>query len=192
VSKHKKKKRPYEPDEKAMQAFTFTFKNIADAIADNLRKDVADFPQGFSVKYEINNLKALAPMFGTLGMPKTSLLLWHGTSFSRANSILKSGFFGRVFFSSNAMMSLGYAERRAFSDSSEPALFGAVYALKDKGFHRHGNDVFSFPSATATEIVRCLLVCYGLYPALLINILDIFVNPGFRKKRWLLYLLRGG
>ena len=107
-----------------------------------------DLPEGIIIEYEVDNLKLLAqtlrqklpirpPTRHITGhrrvkMPKGNVVLWHGTSVSRAHSILESGFKSKkrgVFFSSNIMESLSYAERRASDGHSEPTIFAAIYDL---------------------------------------------------------------
>jgi len=101
-------------------------------------------------------------------MPKGNVVLWHGTSLSRAYSILESGFKSKkrgVFFSANIMESLGYAERRASDGHSEPAIFAAIYDLNTL---KYGKEFkiqahYIFKPRVATSIVRYLLTCGGLY-----------------------------
>ena len=184
-TKRKRKRRRQRREQKAreQQALPVELNDIADAVADRLLNPVDEVPEGMLIEYEIQDLKVLAlkvkqklPVKWSVGqrpggrprLPKGHMLLWHGTSLSRANSILKSGFRSRrrgVFFSPNIMESMSYAERRAVDGHSEPALFGVVRdlsALKyGKEFRRQTHYIFR-PGA-ATRAVKYLLTCHGLH-----------------------------
>lgn len=131
--KLKKKKMTRKRKKKEEQALSEASNDIVDAIVDKLKKNEDDLTEGFVVKYETDNLKALAQMLKRK-LPsrkhKGNVLLWHGTTLRRANSILRSGFMRdrRVFFSSNIMYSYGVAEGKD-SAHSEPAIFAAIYNL---------------------------------------------------------------
>ena len=177
MSKRRKKKDRKEQ----FQAFQIEFNDIADAIAGRLLNSTDDLPEGSTIEYEISNLKPLAQMLSRK-LPITlqrmerkpvkiyegNVLLWHGTSLNRADSILGSGFKSKkrgVFFSSSIMTSLGYAEGRASGGHSEPAIFAAIY---DLGELRYGKDFrhqfhYIFRAGVANRIVKYLLTCHGLY-----------------------------
>jgi hypothetical protein len=185
MSKRKKKKKrnkqKREERRKQFQAFRIEFKDIVDAIVDKLLTYTDDLPEGFIIEYEINDMKALAQMLrqklslklqkveGKPRIPKGNILLWHGTSLIRADSILESGFKRKkrgVFFSSNIMTSLSFAERRGIDGRSEPAIFAAVYDLSTlrygKEFQHHQHH-YIFKPGVATRIVKYLLTYHGLY-----------------------------
>ena len=192
-SKKKKKRRKREKKERReqFQAFQAEFNDTVDVVVDKLLTYTDDFdtpsatqskdlPEGFIIEYEINNMKALAQMLrqklplklqkveGKPRIPEGKVLLWHGTSLIRADSILESGFKSKkrgVYFSSNIMTSLGFAERRGFDSRSEPAIFAAVYDLSTL---RYGKEFqhqyhYIFKPGIATRIVKYLLTCHGLY-----------------------------
>jgi len=162
------------------QAFQIRFNDIIDAMVDKLLNPTDDLPEGFIIEYEINDLKPLAQMLNrrlpirlqiierkSVKVPKGDVLLWHGTSSIRANSILKSGFESKkgVFFSSNIITSLSYAEGRASGERSEPVIFVAIYDLSTL---RYGKEFqhkshYIFRPGVANRIVKYLLTCYGLY-----------------------------
>ena len=81
---------------KKIQELPVEFNETVDAIIDKLKDPPGDLSEGVVIKYEIDNLKALAQVLKQrlhYRMPKgRNVVLWHGTSLSRANSILKSGF----------------------------------------------------------------------------------------------------
>ena len=183
MSKRKKKKKRRKREKKErreqFQAFRTEFNDTVDAIVDKLLTYTDDLPEGFIIEYEINDMKALAQMLRQKlplklqkverkpRIPEGNILLWHGTSLIRADSILESGFRSkkRVFFSSNIMTSLSFAERRGIDGRSEPAIFAAVY---DLGTLRYGKEFqhqyhFIFKPGVATRIVKYLLTCRGLY-----------------------------
>jgi hypothetical protein len=101
-------------------------------------------------------------------IPEGNILLWHGTSLSRADSILESGFKSKkrgIFFSSNIMTSLGFAESRASDGRSEPAIFSAVYDLSTLKYGKEFQHQYHyiFKPGVATRIVKYLLTYHGLY-----------------------------
>jgi len=162
------------------QAFQIRFNDIIDAIVDKLLNPTDDLPEGFIIEYEINDLKPLAQMLNrrlpirlqiierkSVKVPEGNVLLWHGTSLNRVNSILKSGFKSKrgVFFSSNIITSLSYAEGRASDGRSEPVIFAAIYDLSTL---RYGKEFqhkshYIFRPGVANRIVKYLLTCHGLY-----------------------------
>jgi hypothetical protein len=178
--KHREQQEKKKQEEEAWQPLPADFNSIVNAIVDKLLNPADDLPEGFIIDYEINNLKAPAQMLcqklpirlqrieSNPRIPKGNVLLWHGTSLSRAESILESGFKSKkrgVYFSSNIMTSLGYAEGRASAGHSEPAIFAAIYDISrlkyGKEFqHQHH---YIFKPGVATRIVKYLLTCHGLY-----------------------------
>ncbi|MBC8235214.1 hypothetical protein H8E77_37185 [bacterium] len=192
-SKKKKKRRKREKKERReqFQAFQAEFNDTVDVVVDKLLTYTDDFdtpsatqskdlPEGFIIEYEINNMKALAQMLrqklplklqkveGKPRIPEGNILLWHGTSLIRANSILESGFRSKkrgVFFSSNIMTSVGFSERRASAGRSEPAIFAAVYDLSTLKYGKEFQHQYHyiFRPGVATRIVKYLLTCHGLY-----------------------------
>jgi len=203
VSKRKKRKRirqkeRYEQRERKKQEEKQTlpaeFNDIVDAIVDKLLNPANDLTEGRIIEYEMDNLIPLAQMLNSKvsakpfirnirglpisvnRIPEGDVLLWHGTSLSRANSILESGFKdGRgkrgVFFSSNiTKTSLGKAERRASAENSEPVIFAANCDLstleygKDFRVENHIIEThYIFLATIANRIVKYLLTCHGLY-----------------------------
>jgi hypothetical protein len=175
------KRRRKSKRKRQFQAFQIEFNEIADAITEKLLNPTGDLPKAFIIEYEISNLKPLAHMLSQkipiriqrverkpVRIPEGDVLLWHGTSLTRANSILESGFRSKkrgVFFSSNIMTSLSYAEGRASKEHSQPAIFAAIYDLTTlrygKAFRHQFHYIFR-PGA-ANRIVRYLLTCRGLY-----------------------------
>lgn len=177
MGKRKKKRK----QKKQFQAFQAEFNDVADAIVDRLLSSADDLSEGFVVEYEIGKLKPMAQML-SLKLPiklqaverkpvrvsEGDVLLWHGTSLNRADSILKSGFKSKrrgVFFSSRIMTSIAYADRRASEGHTEPAIFAAIH---DLGTLRYGKEFrhqlhYIFKPGVATRIVRYLLTCHGLY-----------------------------
>ncbi len=178
--KRERKKKRREQKEKTRQTFPAEFNDTVDAIVDKLLTHMDDLPEGFIIEYEVNNMKALAQILsqklpirlqrieGKPKIPEGNVLLWHGTSLIRANSILESGFRSKkrgVFFSSNIMTSVGFSERRASAGRSEPVIFTAVYDFSTLKYgkefqHQHH---YIFRPGVATRIVKYLLTCHGLY-----------------------------
>jgi len=167
--KFKKKKMSRKKKKKEEQALSEASNDIADAIVDKLKKTGDDLTEGFVVKYETDNLKSLAQMLKRK-LPsqkhKGSVLLWHGTTLRRANSILCSGFMRdrRVFFSSSIIYSYGVAEAKD-SAHSEPAIFAAIYKLSTLQYgaeYQHDRH-YIFRDDIATQHLRYLLTCRGLY-----------------------------
>lgn len=164
---------------------------IVDAIAERLLTSAADLPEGFIIECEIRDLKHLAQMLrrrlpvepfirNAKGMPISArripegdFLIWHGTSLSRAESILGSGFRnsrGGVFFSSNIMMSAYASGVRAQREGGEPAIFVAGCDFSQFGYGKefwaenHVTEThYVFRAYIANRIVRYLLTCHGLY-----------------------------
>jgi len=190
MSKRKKNKRRLKKNKRrkreAMQEFLIEFNDIIDDIVDKLKNPKDDSPEGFIIKYEINNMRYLA-QFLTRKLPLIPptiedkdnrvqesegdiFLLWHGTSLHRANSILKSGFksgrFKRdIYFASNIMTSLSYAIARASTENSEPAIFAAICNPNKLwyGENFQPQTYYTFRDAIATQLVKYLLTCHGLY-----------------------------
>jgi hypothetical protein len=163
---------------------------IVDAIADRLLVP-ANLPEGFIVEYEISDLKPLAQTLrqrlpvgpsirNAKGMPisarripEGNFLIWHGTSLSRANSILGSGFRnnrGGVFFSSNIMMAAYAAGARAQREGRDQAIFVASCDFSGFDYGKEfwaGNHItethYVFWASVANKIVKYLLTCHGLY-----------------------------
>jgi hypothetical protein len=178
MGKRKKKKKR----KKQFQAFQTEFNDVADAVVDRLLNPAEDLSAGFVIEYEIGKLKPMAQMLVRKlpvklqraerrhgKAPEDDALLWHGTSSRRAESIMESGFRSKtrrgVFFSSNIMRSVNFAERRGSDEHSEPAIFAAIH---DLGTLRHGKEFrhqfdYVFKPGVATRIVKYLLTCHGLY-----------------------------
>ena len=161
MSKRKEKK----------QEFPVEFNDTIDALIDKLKNPPDNLPEGFVIEYEINNLEALAQVLKQklhYRMPKgKKVVLWHGTSLSRANSILKSGFKSKrqkslVFFSSNIMVSLDFGEERA-SAHSEPAIFAAICDSSKLTHSIAFGYEYYCRADVANQIVKYLLTCRGLY-----------------------------
>ncbi|MFC1715756.1 hypothetical protein ACFL6S_18960 [Candidatus Poribacteria bacterium] len=177
MSKSEKRKERKEQ----LHAFQTEFRDTASAIVDRLLNPRDDSPEGFVIEYEVINLRFLAnalcqrlpirlqrverkPVKRYEGV----VLLWHGTSLRRAESIMESGFRSKkrgIFFSSNIFTSLSFAERRASDGHGEPAIFAAIH---DLGRLRHGKEFrhqfhYIFRPGTANQIVKYLLTCHGLY-----------------------------
>jgi len=178
MGKRKKKKKR----KKQFQAFQTEFNDVADAVVDRLLNPADDLSAGFVVEYEIGKLKPLAQMLvqklpvrlqkakrKPAKVPEGHALLWHGTSSRRAESIMESGFMSKkrgVFFSSNIMTSVSFAERRGSDEHSEPAIFAAIHdlgALRYGKEFRHQSLHYVFRPGVATRIVKYLLTCHGLY-----------------------------
>jgi hypothetical protein len=164
--------------------------DIVDAIAERLLVPAA-VSEGFIVEYEISDLKPLAQMLkqrlpvgpfirDARGMPisarripEGNFLIWHGTSLSRANSILELGFRnnrGGVFFSSNIMMAAYAAGARAQREGRDQAIFVASCDFnsfdygKEFWAENHITEThYVFRASIANKIVKYLLTCDGLY-----------------------------
>lgn len=170
-----------------MQAFKMEFGDIVEAIAEKLQEPPDDVPRGIVVEYDIEHLEALVRLLKfrlptvprivrrRVRIPEGDLLLWHGTSENRAQSILKWGFQagrrkGGIFFSTNIVTSCSYAEGKDARDRSGPAVFAARYDLstlkhnKDFRLQDHMTETHCiFRATVATQIVRYLLTRRGLH-----------------------------
>ena len=81
-----------------------------------------------------------------------SVTLWHGTTMSRAESILHQGFrarkskrHGQIFFAGRPGMARGFAERRARDEEDEPAVIMCSIDLSHySDFERRGRAVYAF------------------------------------------------
>jgi hypothetical protein len=91
-----------------------------------------------------------------------SITLWHGTTMSRAESILQQGFrarkskrHGQIFFAGRPGMARGIAERRARDEDDEPALIMCSIDLSHySDFERRGNAVYAFRcGCIASEVI---------------------------------------
>ena len=78
-----------------------------------------------------------------------AIILWHGTTMSRAQSILRKGFrasggksYG-IFLTQRPRTALGYAESRARSEKDEPALIMCLVDLSKYKYRRSGN-IYNF------------------------------------------------
>lgn len=164
--------------------------DIVDAIAEKLLAP-ADLPEGFIIECEISDLKLLAQMLkqklpvgpfikDARGMPisarripEGNSLVWHGTSLSRAESILGSGFRnnrGGVYFSSDIMMPSNAAGVRASREGGESAIIAARYDFSEFEYGKefwaenHVTEThYVFRAYIANKIVKYLLTCHGLY-----------------------------
>jgi len=91
-----------------------------------------------------------------------SITLWHGTTMSRAESILKQGFRAkrskrrrRIFFAGRPSMARGIAERRARDEDDEPAVIMCSIDLGHySDFERRGRAVYAFRcDCIASEVI---------------------------------------
>ena len=167
--KLKKKKMSRKRKKKEEQVLSEVSNDIVDAIIDKLKNPGDDLTEGFVVKYETDNLKALAQMLKrklSSQKHKGKVLLWHGTTLRRANSILRAGFMRdrRVFFSPNIIYSYGIGESKD-SAHSEPAIFAAIYKLStlEYGAEYQHDRHYIFRDDIATRHLRYLLTYGGLY-----------------------------
>jgi len=153
------------------QELPFEFNDTVDDIIDKLKNPADNLSEDFAIKYEIDDLKPLAETLKRklhYRMPKgKKVVLWHGTSFSRAKSILKSGFRSRrwkcrVFFSSNIMVSFDFGELRATAHS-EPAIFAAICEVSKLTHSSAFGYEYYCRADVANQIVKYLLTCHGLY-----------------------------
>jgi hypothetical protein len=96
-----------------------------------------------------------------------SVVLWHGTSKSRAESILREGFRakkaekkrrekGRIYFARRRKMAYGYARSRARSDGDRPAIIMCAIDLNVySNYELQGSDVYVFEhECIGSEVVR--------------------------------------
>jgi len=94
-----------------------------------------------------------------------SVVVWHGTSKSRAESIRREGFRhrkgraaqkGRTFFTRNRAVACGYAERRADLEKDQPAVIMCSIDLnRYNDYERRGNRIFAFTAdCISRDVVR--------------------------------------
>jgi hypothetical protein len=91
-----------------------------------------------------------------------SVTLWHGTTRSRAESILQQGFrarkskrHGQIYFTGRPGMARGFAERRARDEEDEPAVIMCSIDLsRYSDFERRGRAVYAFRcGCIASEVI---------------------------------------
>lgn len=78
-----------------------------------------------------------------------SVILWHGTTASRARSILREGFRakkskGRTFFTTSPSMARGHAQSRARGDDPPAVLVCSIDLSHYDDFKRRGREVYIF------------------------------------------------
>ena len=111
----------------------------------------------------VDELRAYIPELG--GGINRSVILWHGTSKSRAESIRREGFRprkgraaqkGRTFFTRNRAVACGYAERRADLEKDQPAVIMCSIDLnRYNDYERRGNRIFAFTAdCISRDVVR--------------------------------------
>ena len=92
-----------------------------------------------------------------------SIILWHGTTKSRAESILEQGFRvkrakkkRRIFFAGRPDMPRGIAQRRARNEDDEPAVIMCSIDLSHySDFERRGNAVYAFRhECIGSEVIK--------------------------------------
>ena len=91
-----------------------------------------------------------------------SVVVWHGTSKSRAESILKEGFRpkksgkSRMFFTRNPAVARRYAQARARGETDRPAVIMCAIDLNEyDDYERRGQGVFAFRAeCISSEVVR--------------------------------------
>jgi hypothetical protein len=93
-----------------------------------------------------------------------SVVVWHGTSKSRAESILKEGFRPknkkgkkrRMFFTQNPSVARRYARSRAKGEGDRPAVIRCAIDLNEyDDYERRGDGVFAFKAeGISNEVVR--------------------------------------
>ena len=118
--------------------------------------------EDFAAQYGLSadELQAHVPELN--GDFSTSIVLWHGTTASRAESILKQGFRAKrggrrgIFFARNPCAARGYARGRASREGGKPAL---IMCSIDLGYYdeyeRRGASVYAFKhESIASEVVR--------------------------------------
>ncbi len=95
---------------------------------------------------------------------KRPIVVWHGTSQSRAESILKEGFRiklrkhveRRMFFTQDIAIARGYARNRAKGDRDSPAIIQCIIDLNEyNDYQRSGHGIFAFKAeCISSEVVR--------------------------------------
>jgi len=93
---------------------------------------------------------------------KRSVVVWHGTSRSRAESIREEGFKpgkmgkGRTFFTRSPNVARGYARRRAKNESDQPAVIKCSIDLNHyNDYIRPSSSVFAFrQECIDSQVVR--------------------------------------
>ncbi|MHA2313640.1 MAG: hypothetical protein ACXADF_19370, partial [Candidatus Thorarchaeota archaeon] len=95
---------------------------------------------------------------------RRSVIVWHGTSKSRAESILREGFRPknkkgkktRMFFTRNPAVARRYAQTRAKGESDRPAVIMCAIDLNEyDDYEQRGQGVFAFKAeCISSEVVR--------------------------------------
>ncbi len=137
-------------------------------LADEYRKRSSSDPsltlEGFASQYGMSadELRLYLPELDE-GM-KRSVVVWHGTSRSRAESILKEGFKPkvkkgegrRIFFTQNPAVARGYARKRGKGERDGPAVIQCAIDLNEyTDYQRRGQGIFAFKAeCISSEVVR--------------------------------------
>jgi len=137
-------------------------------LADEYRKQSASDPsltlEGFAIQHGMSEDEF------RIHQPKLDedmerpIVVWHGTSLSRAESILKEGFMlkarkhveRRMFFTRDIAIAREYAQRRAKSERDSPAIIQCIIDLNEySDYQRHGHSIFAFKAeCISSEVVR--------------------------------------
>ena len=137
-------------------------------LADEYRKRSSPDPsltlEGFAAQYgvSVDELRLYLPELEK-GISR-SIVVWHGTSQSRAASILKEGFRPkvkkgeerRIFFTQNPAVARGYARSRSKGERDSPAVIQCAIDLNEyQDYQRRGGGIFAFKAeCISSEVVR--------------------------------------
>ncbi len=137
-------------------------------LADEYRKRSSSDPsltlEEFAAQYgmSVDDLRLYLPELDE--DMKRFVVVWHGTSQSRAESILKEGFRikirkrveRRMFFTQDIAIARGYAQRRAKGERDSPAIIQCIIDLNEySDYQRRGHGIFAFKAEyISSEVVR--------------------------------------
>ena len=88
-------------------------------------------------------------------------IFWHGTSQSRADNILQSGFRPNTFFSRDIRDCQHFAMNKSRADNSEPAILASTIDLYQyRGQyqeHRFHQRIYSFAPTIPPDVIKCVV-----------------------------------
>ena len=137
-------------------------------LADEYQRRSASEPsltlEAFAKQYSVpldDLLSYLPELSGERGY---SIVVWHGTSQSRAKSILKEGFRPkvkkgeerRIFFTQKPAVAREYARKRGKNESDGPAVIQCAINLNEyQDYQRRGEGVFAFKAERiSSDVIR--------------------------------------
>ncbi len=136
---------------------------LADEYRERSRSEPSLMLEDFAVQYGVSGDELRSHVSELSREIDRSVTLWHGTTVSRARSILKEGFRakkarnqkGRMFFAARPSMARGIAQARASGNDPPAVLMCSIDLSHYDQYERRGNDVYVFRhNCIASEVVQ--------------------------------------